>query len=255
MMKKLLAISNQLSDNSNQLSAFSYQLLAILIIIFFFGCKAKEQPKPEATAPAPVQQVAKAVAPEAEKKESSAVTANQPPRVTAVDATPSYPKIGEPFKVTATATDPDGDEITFEYQWFKNNELLSEKSDTLTLKEFKRGDQIQVNIIPSDGKTTGSMGMIKVTIGNSPPEITSTAGEGRYEDRKFIYQVKAKDPEGDPITFSLKTAPKGMAIDSKTGLITWNVPVDFKGRASVEVNAADDHGGGAVQSFSFELKP
>ena len=54
---------------------------------------------------------------------------------------PLYPKIGDTIKVTAKATDPDGDEIKLMYQWFKNDEPLSETSDALVLtkENFKKG--------------------------------------------------------------------------------------------------------------------
>lgn len=45
-----------------------------------------------------------------------------------------------------------------------------------------------------------------------------------------------------------------MTIDSSTGMIKWDVPSDFKGRASITVYVTDNHGGEAVQSFVFEIK-
>ena len=142
---------------------------------------------------------------------------NQPPRVDYIDVVPLYPKIGDTIKITAKATDPDGDEIKLIYQWFKNEEPLSETSDALVLtkENFKRGDNISLNVIPDDGKTKGSSGLMKVTIGNSFPEITSSPSYGRLENQKFTYQVKAIDPDNDILTYSLKTAPSGMTIEKQ----------------------------------------
>jgi hypothetical protein len=219
------------------------------------ACKGKETPKPAIT-PLPQQEV-KAAAPEAEKKAApfSDIKLNQPPRVDYIDVIPLYPKIGDTIKITAKATDPDGDEVKLIYQWFKNDELLPEISDALVLTKdnFKRGDNISLNVIPDDGKIKGSSGMMKVTIGNSFPEITSSPSENKFDNRKFTYQVKATDAENDTLTYSLKTAPAGMTIEKTTGLIQWIIPQDFKGKAEIAVVVSDGHGGEALQSFVFEL--
>jgi len=238
-----------------KLPAISYQLLAIFIIMFFFACKGKETPKPAVTPP-PSQAIKTAPA-EVEKKAATPadIKPNQPPRVEYIDVTPLYPKIGDTLKVTVKASDPDGDEVKLIFQWFKNEELLSETSDSLVLSKenFKRGDNISLNVIPDDGKAKGSSGAMKVTVGNSPPEITSSPGKTKLENREFTYQVKATDFENDPLTFSLKTAPNGMKIDASTGLIKWDVPANFRGKVSVTVIVKDDHGGEAVQSFALEI--
>ena len=241
-----------------KLSAISFQLSVFLIVILFSGCKAKEAPKE--TAPSQPQAV---VQPSVETKEpqTAAVPAaggtklNQPPQVTSVDVTPNFPKIGDTLKITATATDPDGDEVTFIYQWFKNEELLPEEtSDTLSLKGFKRGDRIMLNVIPYAGKEKGSPGLMKVTVGNTSPEITSNPNESRFENRRFTYQVKATDSENDPLAYSLKSAPAGMTIEKSTGLIQWDVPPDFRGKASVTVSVTDNQGGEGLQSFIYDIR-
>ncbi|MFA4829022.1 MAG: putative Ig domain-containing protein [Thermodesulfovibrionales bacterium] len=223
--------------------------------IFLVGCKAKEAPK--VTAPSQPVEVA---IPSVETKELQptetplSATTNRPPQVTSVDVTPNFPKVGDTLKITATAIDPDKDEVTFIYQWFKNEELLQEEtSDTLSLKGFKRGDRIMLNVIPYDGKEKGSPGLMKVTIGNISPEITSNPNESRFENRRFTYQVKATDSENDPLTYSLKAAPTGMTIDKSTGLIQWDVPPDFRGKASVIVSVTDNQGGEGLQSFIYDI--
>jgi hypothetical protein len=46
-----------------------------------------------------------------------------------------------------------------------------------------------------------------------------------------------------------------MTINPSTGLIRWNVPADFKGRAPVTVSVTDGYGGEAMQSFTLEIMP
>ena len=251
--------SSKFKVQSSKLRGFlslQFYILIFSFCIFLVACKGKEPPKPSGIAQAPPQEVKTAVT-EGDKKTPppTQVSPNQPPRVDYIDVIPLYPKIGNTIKVTAKATDPDGDEIKLIYQWFKNEEPLSETSDALVLtkENFKRGDNISLNVIPDDGKIKGSGGLMKVTLGNSFPEITSSPSENKFDNRKFTYQVKATDPENDTLFYSLKTAPSGMTIEKTTGLIQWIVPQDFKGKAEIAVVVSDNHGGEALQSFVFEL--
>jgi len=46
-----------------------------------------------------------------------------------------------------------------------------------------------------------------------------------------------------------------MNIDSSTGLIKWNVPPEFIGKAPITVSVKDGHGGEAMQSLTFAITP
>ena len=75
---------------------------------------------------------------------------------------------------------------------------------------------------------------------NMPPIIT--------EDKRFDFdgniwscQLKAPDPDCDSLTYSIKKYLPGMTINPSTGLIQWNMPPDFKGKAKVTVSVTDGH--------------
>jgi fibro-slime domain-containing protein/RHS repeat-associated protein len=72
-------------------------------------------------------------------------------------------------------------------------------------------------------------------------------------DRQYTYQVQANDPNGDPLAYSLLTAPDGMKIDSATGLITWNPGADKVGAHNVTVKVTDGSGGFDTQSFTLQV--
>jgi hypothetical protein len=230
--------------------------LIVFITVLIVACKGKEVPKEVAPPPSP--EVAAPVETKVQEEAQPAPEVrgpNQPPRVTAIDVDPLFPKIGDTLKVTATAIDPDGDEVSFSYEWFKNDTRLTEISNSLKLtpNEFKRGDNITLNVIPNDGKVMGAIGMMKGTVGNSPPEITSSSSESKIDGNRFTYQIKAKDPEGDSLIYSLKSAPTGMTINPATGFIQWDIPYDLKGKAPVTVLVSDGQGGEAVQNFAIEM--
>ncbi|MEW6067336.1 MAG: putative Ig domain-containing protein [Nitrospirota bacterium] len=239
--------------------------LLLFIASLILCCKGKDMPKePLAPQPEPVtsepQEISIPAETEPVEEEEVAVSEktvpNRAPYVVSIDVAPLYPKTGDTIKVTVVTNDLDKDEVTLEYLWFKNDEPLFETSDALTLnkEDFKRGDKITLQVIPDDGKEKGGPGFMTATIGNSPPEIISSPStDGKIADRKFTYQLRAMDQEEDTLTYTLKTAPSGMTIDSETGFIEWNIPPGFKEKAPVTIVVKDDQGGEAFQTFTFEI--
>ena len=181
--------------------------------------------------------------------------ANQPPRITSVDVKPLTLKAGDVLTTEVTASDPDGDQVSLTYQWFKNDEPISETSNVLALKrpDFKRGDKIVLNVVPDDGITQGSPGRMTVTVGNSPPEITSSPNEGRIVNGIYTYHVRASDADGDTLTYAIKAGPQGVAVNPSTGLIQWSVPQGFKDETSLAVSVSDGQGGETEQRFALEI--
>src|SRR5205807_2338403 len=103
-----------------------------------------------------------------------------------------------------------------------------------------------VTLRVSDGRggTATQAFVINVTQepGNHPPVIVSTPVTTALQGQPYTYQVKAIDPDKDPLTYSLTSAPAGMVIDSITGLISWSAPSLTDGLVSwwpAEGNAAD----------------
>lgn len=178
---------------------------------------------------------------------------NKPPRIVSVLVNPKFPVLGDTISVEVNSEDPDGDIVSLEYKWFKNGQELKEATDKLKLTEdFKRGDKIVLKIIPYDGKEKGNPGEAIIVVGNSPPIINTSSAPLKIENRRFTYQIKAEDPDGDPLIYSLKSAPSGMTINN-TGLIEWKVPDEFKGKVPVTVSVIDGHGGEVLYNFEVSI--
>jgi hypothetical protein len=176
---------------------------------------------------------------------------NAPPVV--VDARIiSEPGQGGALRAEASARDADGDSVTFQYAWTRNGEQAG-STQRLT-GQFKKGDKISVKITPFDGEEYGNAVVLQREIANLPPVIVDHR-EFRFEGGVYTYQVRATDPEGDPLTYSLKSSAEGMTINGATGLITWNVPRSFTGKMPVVVSVTDNHGGESRQNLVFEIKP
>jgi hypothetical protein len=92
-----------------------------------------------------------------------------------------------------------------------------------------------------------------VTIANSPPIITSSPSN-KTEGNIYTYQVMANDPDDDPVTFDLKTGPRGMEINNETGLIRWEIHKEDQGAQLIEIEASDSEGAKSIQRYTLSIQ-
>ncbi len=149
---------------------------------------------------------------------------NTPPVIEEVHIEPKLPYANSDLKAVVKSSDPDGDSINYLYKWEKNGIALSEEdTGILEANRFKKGDSITVTVTPNDGETSGKPKRSDaILIANSPPIIVSSPPTN-LKGNIYTYQVKAEDPDSDPIIFTLKTGPKGMNLDKETGLLRWEI--------------------------------
>jgi hypothetical protein len=176
---------------------------------------------------------------------------NAPPELSNVKLIPRALKPGDTLGVEATANDIDGDEVTISYEWTKNGEPAGNTAHIDG--SLKKGDKISVKITPYDREVYGRPIVLQRDVLNAIPVILENR-KFDFDGRLYSYQVKATDSDDDTLTYSLKSGPAGMTINSSTGLVKWDVPVQFTGKTSFTVFVSDGHGGEAVQTFPFEIR-
>lgn len=187
-----------------------------------------------------------------------AIMPNTPPAVTRITLMPGEPHVGDRVQVEVESHDQDQDAVTYLFRWYRNGRPVEGGAgDTARLETagFLRGDVLMVEVTPQDAFNKGRpFHSPALTIINSHPAITSSPAsairEGLYE-----YAVQATDPEGDPLTYALETAPAGMVIDKTSGRIQWQVPADVKGTQRVRVGVRDNRDGYAFQEFDLAIAP
>jgi hypothetical protein len=237
-------------------------VVIVLAAFTFSGCKGKDNVQTVTESPATEQQVKEPIpstkeTAATEETDSQRYTSDNPPKITTFNITPQIPVVGGTIKAEVIAQDKEGNEITILYKWSKNDVVLPNDSDTLTLPpgDFKRGDKISIRVIPEANKRKGSQATINLTIANAPPLIKSSPESFRFDGRVYTDQVKASDPDGDTLVYSIKSGPEGVTIDPATGRISWNVPTDFKGKTTITAAVNDGNGGEATQIFNVEIMP
>ncbi|MEK7842212.1 MAG: cadherin repeat domain-containing protein, partial [Deltaproteobacteria bacterium] len=121
---------------------------------------------------------------------------------------------------------------------------------------LKKGDLITLYVTPFDGKKKGKTRWSPTRmITNRPPVIISLPPIA-ISNGKYIYEVKANDPDGDILTFSIEDAPQGMTIDSATGVIQWDIPaatdVELPPTYNIRIVVSD---GDAIAFQGFAMTP
>jgi len=180
---------------------------------------------------------------------------NMPPVVEEVHIEPKLPYANSDLKAFVKSSDPDGDSINYLYKWEKDGIVLSEEdTNALEANRLKKGDLITVTVTPNDGETSGKPKKSEtILIQNSPPIIFSSPPT-HHNGNTYIYQVKAEDPDNEPIIFALKKAPKRMEIDKETGFIRWEVQKEDQGVQSIEIEVSDNKGDKSFQKYTLTIE-
>lgn len=150
---------------------------------------------------------------------SSTGQTNHPPRLTQVEIFPSSPDLQSVLKVVLQAEDPDQDTLVYRYRWFVNRKEAGDQP-VFSLKGFRQGDLVSVEVTPSDGKAEGpSLSGPTVKIGNHPPAVTRIVllpTEPKV-GQTIMAEVEARDEEGDTIFYDYQWEINGEPVEGVTG--------------------------------------
>jgi putative Ig domain-containing protein len=176
---------------------------------------------------------------------------NTLPVVANIRILPDVFKPGDSISVAAEGYDADGDNVTLLYEWTVNGKPAGNRESLEG--PVTRGDKICLKVTPCDAEGNGRTLVLNRAIQNQPPVINEHR-EFNFDGTTYTYQVKASDPDGDALLYSLEGAPEGMYIDTSTGLITWKVPAEFKGNADAIAVVNDGNGGIARYNLKISIK-
>ncbi len=173
---------------------------------------------------------------------------NSPPLIKDIGISPVNPGTRDDIKASVDIYDPDGDEVVVEYKWYINNNPVPEvKGDTLPSSFTKKGDVIVVSASPFDGEARGREYLSNpVVVNNSPPIITSNPPSS-LENGRFVYKISATDPDGDPVSFSLKEGPPNAIITEDGVLVIESLP---PGEVYIKIEVSDGSDS-SYQEFRF----
>jgi hypothetical protein len=142
---------------------------------------------------------------------SASVTAgNAAPVLTSVALTPASPTTDTVVTAVPSASDPDGDTLSYAYAWTVNGAAVGETGPSLDgAVWFGKGNVLQVTVVASDGALSSAPVLSSaVTVVNSAPgqptvAIAADVGGFVADGDDLVCEVLADavDADGDPVSY------------------------------------------------------
>jgi hypothetical protein len=133
---------------------------------------------------------------------------NRPPSIRTARLLPDPLVLNGPITVDIQAEDPDRNALSFRYKWFVNGALVpGHEKHELAPERLKRGDRVNVEVIPFDGTAEGAPYRTQPTVvGNSPPVVSSILFEPSQvaPGDRLRARVQALDADRDDIRLTFR---------------------------------------------------
>ena len=163
---------------------------------------------------------------------------------------------GLPYAYQVKATDPDrGDALNFKLTTAPAGLSIDAKTGLISYEVQKLlPGKHPVVVTATDLRGLSAQQTFELIVhANALPTITSSPITEILVNKTYHYSVIAEDTDGDTLAYSLMAAPLTMTIDSKTGVISWDVQSIYIGNHTITVKVSDGRGGEAEQSFTLRV--
>lgn len=185
--------------------------------------------------------------------------ANGAPVVTSTPVTTASE--GVEYRYDVVASDPDGDPIAFSLVQAPPGMSIHSIAGIVrwTPSQSAAADSpytVVIEVADPAGATGRQQFQIEVGADDVAPRITSEPNYVAVESQLYQYAVEAVDPDNDPLTFALTTAPAGMTIDPDSGLIEWT-PGQQAAKSNphaVVLTVSDPAGHTATQAYDLYVR-
>ncbi|MDZ4851880.1 MAG: putative Ig domain-containing protein [Pirellulaceae bacterium] len=177
--------------------------------------------------------------------------ANNAPTISSTAANAAT--LGVQYRYNVIANDIDGDTLSYSLEKSPIGMSIDAIQGAIrwTPTEAQIGPQeIIVKVLDPQGATSSQSFTVTVRGSNLPPAISSVPITTAAIGRLYSYAVRASDPEGSPLTYSLITRSGDMSIDS-TGVVRWIPTVGELAITKVAIRVTDSQGASTEQSYSI----
>jgi hypothetical protein len=179
-------------------------------------------------------------------------------RAPVISGTPSTTAtVGQAWSFTPTASDPDGNTLTFTAtnrpSWLTLNATTGAMTGTPAAANVGTASNIVITV--NDGRTSVSLAAFSITVAqvaNRAPVISGTPSTTATVGQAWSFAPTASDPDGNTLTFSASNLPAWLTINATTGAVTGTPAAANVGTASNIVITVND-GRTSVSLAAFSI--
>ncbi|MSP54204.1 MAG: hypothetical protein EXR69_01135 [Myxococcales bacterium] len=179
--------------------------------------------------------------------------ANLPPTVKRLRISPVQPKVGQAVTATAEGSDPEQVTPTYRYTWSVNGtDDLSQHGADFDTKSLHRGDVLAVEVIAHDDAQDSKSVRGEVTLRGVPPILDTSPRQIHSFDNVLL---RAHDPDGGVIVWSLRGGPAGMSVEGNGRLHYKGTEMEPGGAYHIVIAATDPDGDYAKMELDLTIAP
>jgi len=152
---------------------------------------------------------------------------------------------GSLLSFTLTATDPDGDGLTFSASNVPTGASFNPSSRVFSWTPAF-GDSGNYNVtftVTDDGSPAESDSeVVTISVGNvnRPPVLGSIGSKSVDEGNRLTFTISASAPDGDILTYSASNLPSGANFNSGTRTFSWTPAIGDAGNYNVQFTVTDN---------------
>jgi hypothetical protein len=166
---------------------------------------------------------------------------------------------GQSYSFAPTASDPDGNALTFSIvnrpTWASFSSSTGRLSGTPTSSSV--GEYIEIGISVSDGLVSASLAPFSIIVNqaNRPPAISGTPPTSAREGQVYTFTPVASDADGDLLSFSIVNRPAWASFNSSTGRLSGTPGVGTVGTyADITIRVTDGSATASLPVYSIAVQ-
>ena len=178
-------------------------------------------------------------------------------RAPSISGTPSTSVVaGQAYAFTPSATDPDGNPLTFSISnkpaWANFDSATGRLAGMPSVSNVGTFSNITISV--SDGTATTSLPTFGVVVSaaNRAPTISGSPGNAVTSGKAYAFTPAAADEDKDPLTFSIVNKPTWASFSTATGSLSGTPATSAAGEyIGIVISVSDGKASASLPAFSI----